>query len=76
MDNRLLSKSQLVEYNKLPDLELMRGELVTILGTAAGGRTSSLLGSPQQTLSTNLSQYVKQCQEGQVKDNKPTDSAT
>ena len=53
----------MLRCSKLPSLELMRGELVTILGSSAS-RTRSLLGNHQQMLAANLDQYVKQSQEG------------
>ena len=62
MDNAILSKEGLVRASKLPGLEMMRGELVTILGASAS-RTRTLLGSHQQALAANLDQYVKQGQE-------------
>lgn len=58
--DRLFTKDQLQEFSKLPPIELLLGELVSCLNLAAGGRTSALLNSHQQTLSTNLQQYHKQ----------------
>ncbi|XP_070186415.1 large ribosomal subunit protein uL10m-like [Littorina saxatilis] len=64
VDNYILTKEGLVKCSKLPSLDLMRGQLLTILGSSAS-RTRSLLGNHQQMLARNLDQYVKQCQEGE-----------
>lgn len=63
MEDRLLSRQDLEKINKLPNIETLRGELVSILSQASGRETHRLLGSHQQTLSTNLAQFVKQSQE-------------
>lgn len=60
IDGRLLSKDGFTAYSKLPPIEQARGELCTILNLAAGGRTSSLLESHQQTLTMNLDQLIRQ----------------
>ena len=44
---------------KLPPLDIMRGELLTIL-SASANKTSRLLGRHQADLSVNLAQLVKQ----------------
>lgn len=64
VENSLFSRDGLLAYEKLPSIELARGELVSILNLAAGGKTHSLLESHQQTLSCNLEQYIKQNSEG------------
>ena len=64
VENQLFSRDGLMEYAKLPSIEVARGELVSILNLAAGGKTRSLLESHQQTLCRNLEQYVKQNMEG------------
>ena len=60
VDKQLFSKEGLLTYSKLPNIEQLRGELVSVLNMAAGGRTHSLLESHQQNLCRNLAQYVKQ----------------
>ncbi|KAL8561215.1 hypothetical protein ACOMHN_024472 [Nucella lapillus] len=65
VDNYLLSREGIMKAAKLPPLDIMRGELVTILGSSAS-RTHSLVGRHQQTLAMNLDQYVKQSQEGET----------
>lgn len=62
VDNYLLSREGFNKYFKLPDLDTMRGELVTILGSSAS-LTHTLLGNQQLLLSVNLQQYVKQSQD-------------
>ncbi|KAK6192879.1 hypothetical protein SNE40_004276 [Patella caerulea] len=61
IDNRILTRDELMSIAKLPDIEQLHGELLTILGRSAS-KTYSLLGSHQQTLSVNLEQLVKQKQ--------------
>ncbi|KAJ8320692.1 hypothetical protein KUTeg_002279 [Tegillarca granosa] len=63
MNNKLLSRPDLEKIRKLPNIETLRGELVSILSQSAGRETHRLLGSHQQTLSTNLTQLVKQSHE-------------
>merc|ERR1712223_2216551 len=46
------------ELIKMPPLESLLAETVAILNSPAQ-KTSQLLGSNQQALSTNLSQYIK-----------------
>jgi len=58
VENRILSKKQVQELVKLPNLEQSRGELVSILNFHQQ-QTLSYLQSNQQQLSTNLSQLVK-----------------
>jgi len=58
MDNRILSKREVQEMNKLAGLEECRGELTAILGHHQQN-TLRLLGANQQQLSTNLSQLIK-----------------
>ncbi|XP_069111706.1 large ribosomal subunit protein uL10m-like [Argopecten irradians] len=60
VDGKLFTKEGLLKISKLPPIEELRGELCSILNMAAGGRTSSLLQSHQQTLAVNLDQLVKQ----------------
>ncbi|KAL4217502.1 hypothetical protein ACF0H5_023951 [Mactra antiquata] len=62
-DDRLLTRDQIVEISKMPSIDVLLGQLVACLNLAGGARTSSLLGSHQQTLSTNLEQYHKQLKE-------------
>ena len=55
---RILSKAGVQELVTMPDLATQRAELSALL-TFNQRKTLSLLGANQQTLSTNLDQYVK-----------------
>ena len=55
---RILSKAGVQELVTMPDLATQRAELSALL-TINQRKTLSLLGANQQTLSTNLDQYVK-----------------
>merc|ERR1711981_938783 len=55
---RILSKAGVQELVTIPDLATQRAELSALL-TFNQRKTLSLLGANQQTLSTNLDQYVK-----------------
>ncbi|XP_064646672.1 large ribosomal subunit protein uL10m-like [Lineus longissimus] len=63
VENRVMTREALLQYAAMPSLDHARGQLVAILGSAAA-KTSSLLSSQQQTLSNNLTQYVKQTHDG------------
>ena len=56
--DRILSKEQLQELRKMPDLDGMRAELCAVLGAPAQ-RTRSLLSANQENLSRSLGQLVK-----------------
>ena len=58
VEDRMLSKEQLVKVSKLPLIDNLRGELVAILGSLPT-KTSQLLSHQQTMLSMNLTQYVK-----------------
>ncbi|XP_074662419.1 large ribosomal subunit protein uL10m-like [Tubulanus polymorphus] len=60
LDDKLFTQEGLLRYAALPDLDAMRGQIVSILNTAAGGKTLQLMNSHQGTLSMSLDQYVKQ----------------
>merc|ERR1711872_40266 len=62
--DRILSRSQIHQMVKLPDLSEGRAELVAVLGHHQQ-RTISLLQANQQQLCTNLSQLVKDAGEKQ-----------
>ena len=62
MENRILSKDELVHVASLPPLDQLLGQTVSLLGSAAS-KTHSLLSSHQQELSSNLQQYIKDQQE-------------
>lgn len=59
VDNRIMSREAIMNAAKLPSLDILRGELVTILNSSAG-KTSRLLNRHQQDLSQNLEMLVKQ----------------
>ncbi len=58
VDNRVLNKKQLQDLAAMPDLDIQRGELCSIL-QAPVRKTMSMLSSNQTSLSRNLEQYVK-----------------
>lgn len=58
VENRILDRAGVEELVKMPPLESLLGETVALLNSPAQ-KTSQLLNSNQQALSTNLSQYVK-----------------
>ena len=53
----LFTKEGLLRYLRLPKLDKLHGNLVSILNTPAT-KANSLLGSHQHKLSNNLEQYV------------------
>lgn len=59
VEDRILSRDMWMNIAKLPSLDILRGELVTIL-SASAAKTSRLLGKHQQDLSINLDQLVRQ----------------
>ena len=58
VENMILSRAGLVRYAALPGLDLVRGELCSVLNGVAN-KTRRLLSSHQQQLAGNLDQYVK-----------------
>ena len=58
MNDQLFSREGLLRYAKLPDIDVLRGQIVAVLN-AASGRTKTLLEQHQQTLARNLDQYIK-----------------
>ncbi|KAK2147588.1 hypothetical protein LSH36_546g01022 [Paralvinella palmiformis] len=58
VNDQLFTREGLQRYAKLPDIDVLRGQLVAVLN-ATPSRTKSLLEHHQQTLSRNLDQYVK-----------------
>lgn len=58
VENRIVSRDQLVQMVDMPSLDQLRGELVSVLQSPAS-RTTQLLGSNQQQLTANLQQYTK-----------------
>ena len=63
IDGKLLSKEDITNFSKLPDLEICQSETAGILSLISGGKTSSLFLSHIQTLSANMKQYEKQMKE-------------
>ena len=53
----MLNRQGLLDYASLPSIDILRGELVSILGSPAA-KTRHCLSHHQHTLSTNLSQYI------------------
>ncbi|KAK3083052.1 hypothetical protein FSP39_012629 [Pinctada imbricata] len=62
-DDKLLNVEEVGRLAKVPNIESLRGEFVSILNLAGGQKSYSLLSSHQQVLAMNLDQYVKQCEE-------------
>ncbi|XP_052812241.1 39S ribosomal protein L10, mitochondrial-like [Mya arenaria] len=58
--DRLVTKDQMVEFNNLPNIDQLQGQLYASLNQVGGARTLSLLSSHQQQLTSNLQQYHKQ----------------
>jgi hypothetical protein len=58
VENRILSRAQVVAMVDMPDLQTYRSELVSLLAHQSR-RTVSLLQANQQQLATNLDQLVK-----------------
>ena len=58
VDDRMLSREQIIQAAKLPPIDTLRGELLTILDSSASD-TSQLLTHHQQMLSMNLEQFIK-----------------
>lgn len=58
MDDRLLSKNELVKYSSMPDLQTAQAGLVTILNSAAGHLTQNLTYH-QQTLLGYLRKHME-----------------
>ena len=58
MDNMILNRAGLARYAALPSLDLVRGELCSVLNGVVN-KTRRLLTSHQQQLAVNLDQYVK-----------------
>ncbi|XP_022079222.1 39S ribosomal protein L10, mitochondrial-like [Acanthaster planci] len=65
VENRLMSAKQMAEFSQLPEKRVLQGELAGILSQSVGS-TYSLLQRHQQTLVTNLSQWIKQRQETSI----------
>lgn len=58
IENRLLDRAGVLKLQNSPTIDVLRGQLCAILQMQVQ-KTLQLLQSNQQTLSTNLSQYVK-----------------
>ncbi|KAI0212946.1 39S ribosomal protein L10, mitochondrial [Lamellibrachia satsuma] len=58
VDNMILNRAGLARYAALPSLDLVRGELCSVLNGVVN-KTRRLLTSHQQQLAVNLDQYVK-----------------
>ena len=57
-EGRILDRAGLLKLQNLPSIDVLRGELCSILQMSAQ-KTLRLLQSNQQNLSANLTQYVK-----------------
>jgi len=63
VEDRIMSRDELLAAAKLPPLDVVRGQLVSLLASHAS-TTSRLLGHHQGALSASLTQLVKQGSEG------------
>jgi len=63
VENRIMSRDELLNAAKLPSLDVVRGQLVSLLNSSASN-TSRMLAHHQGALSANLTQLVKQAGEG------------
>jgi len=59
IDNTLMNKLQIEQYSKLPSLEQLHGELVSLL-SMPGQQLLRSLQTNQSNLSMSLEQYIKQ----------------
>jgi len=57
VEDQLMTRDALIRYSQLPDIDGVRGQLVSVLGALAN-QTHSLLGEHQRRLSFNLAQYL------------------
>ena len=57
-EGRILDRAGLLKLQNLPSIDVLRGELCSILQMSAQ-KTLRILQSNQQNLSANLTQYVK-----------------
>jgi len=57
VEDQLMTRDTLIRYSQLPDIDGVRGQLVSVLAAMAN-QTHSLLGEHQRRLSFNLSQYL------------------
>ena len=58
VEDRLLSRDRLLEVAKLPHIDVLRGETLSVLESNPAN-TSQLLIHHQQTLSMYLEQFIK-----------------
>ena len=58
VDDRMLSREHFIQAAKLPPIDTLRGELLTILDSSASN-TTQLLTHHQQILSMSLEQFIK-----------------
>ena len=63
VENRIMSRDELLNAAKLPSLDVVRGQLVSLLNSSASN-TSRMLAHHQGALSANLTQLVKQAGDG------------
>ena len=58
IEDRLFSREHILQIAKLPHIDMLRGELLTVLESNTAN-TSQLLTHHQQTLSMYLEQFIK-----------------
>lgn len=60
VEDRLLSKNEMIEYSKMPDLTTVRAQFVAVLNSCAGSQIVQNLESHQQQLVNLLDTHVRE----------------
>ncbi|KAI8761379.1 39S ribosomal protein L10, mitochondrial, partial [Biomphalaria glabrata] len=68
VEDTIMSKEMMINFSKMPPIEVLQGELLTIL-TSSIATTSRLLSTQQEQLSYNLSQLTQRGVEASVETN-------
>ncbi|XP_055869577.1 39S ribosomal protein L10, mitochondrial-like [Biomphalaria glabrata] len=68
VEDTIMSKEMMINFSKMPPIEVLQGELLTIL-TSSIATTSHLLSTQQEQLSYNLSQLTQRGVEASVETN-------
>ncbi|KAK6961020.1 YmL10, partial [Biomphalaria glabrata] len=68
VEDTIMSKEMMINFSKMPPIEVLQGELLTIL-TSSIATTSRLLSTQQEQLSYNLSQLSQRGEEASVETN-------
>ena len=70
VDDRMLSREHFIQAAKLPPIDTLRGELLTIIDSSASN-TSQLLTHHQQMFSMSLEQFIKDQNETSTQSEQP-----